>query len=149
LRSAFKRKQIENDTPVFCPATHGWKTFSTLAELPPHSLNHFLNYAHEPSLSAIMVECSHLINAVVSGNKSSPSACADFMAILRGIAYSPPDLDSDNINSLMCHDRLQLIIETNSLLRTGVSRYNSILDEISFSINPATELVKFGDDYKQ
>lgn len=147
MRGLMRKKIVEPETMVLCPATKQWQPCERFPELPKPAFNKLLHFEKDARFSALVNEiprmminhigdkiseartafCDSLSKTPLSedmGDKISEVKFASWLVgRIKDCGYQCPDWDEGTINDLVCEDRIRIIIRANRQSWIGYLQY--------------------------
>lgn len=147
MRGLMRKKIVEPETMVLCPATQTWLPCERFPELPKPAHNKLLHFEKDARFSTLVQEiprmmidhigdmlnearfafCDSLSKEPLSENIGDKISEIKFAAWLVGrikeCGYQCPDWDEQTINDLISEDRIRIIIRTNRQSWIGYLQY--------------------------
>jgi DNA-directed RNA polymerase subunit RPC12/RpoP len=147
MRGFMRKKIVEPETLVLCPATQQWIPCERFPELPKPAYNKLLHFEKDTRFSVLIQEIPHKIVEHI-GDKISevPFAFCDSLSKeplnedmgdkisevkfaswlvgrIKECGYRSPDWDEGTINDLLYEDRIKMILRTNRQSWIGYLQY--------------------------
>jgi hypothetical protein len=147
MRGLMRKKIVEAETMVLCPATQQWHPCERFPELPKPAYNKLLHFEKDARFSALINEiprmmidhigdkireatnafCDSLSKEPLSEHMGDRISEVKFASWLIGrikeCGYRCPDWDEGTINDLVYEDRIRIIIRTNRQSWIGYLQY--------------------------
>jgi len=147
MRGLMRKKIVEPETMVLCPATQQWHPCERFPELPKPAFNKLLHFEKDARFSALVNEiprmmidhigdkvsearnafCDSLSKEPLSEDMGDKISEVKFAAWLveriKECGYQCPDWDEGTINDLVYEDRIRMIIRTNRQSWIGYLQY--------------------------
>jgi predicted Zn finger-like uncharacterized protein len=147
MRGLMRKKIVEPETMVLCPATQQWHPCERFPELPKPAFNKLLHFEKDARFSTLVNEiprmmidhigdkisealiafCDSLSKEPLSedmGDKISEVKFASWLVgRIKQCEYQCPDWDEGTINDLLSEDRIRMIIRTNRQSWIGYLQY--------------------------
>jgi len=113
MRALMRKKIVEPETLVLCPASQQWQPCERFPELPKPAHNKLLHFEKDARFSALVQEIPRMIVEHI-GDKISEADLAHWLVSrIQECRYQCPDYDEGTINDLLSEDRVSVIIRTN------------------------------------
>ncbi len=147
MRGLMRKKIVEPETMVLCPATQQWHPCERFPELPKPAFNKLLHFEKDARFAALVNEiprmmidhignkiseqkfalCDSLSKEPFSENIGDKISEAQFASWLVGrikeCGYQCPDFDEGTINDLVYEDRIKIIIRKTRQMWVGYLQY--------------------------
>ena len=147
MRGLMRKKIVEPETMVLCPATNQWLPCERFPELPKPAYNKLLHFEKDTRFAALIQEIPRKIIEHI-GDKTSKAQFAfsdslskepfsedigdkisevNFASWLveriKECGYQCPDWDEGTINDLVYEDRIRIVLRTNRQMWIGYLKY--------------------------
>lgn len=123
MRALIRKKIVEPETMVLCPATQEWQPCERFPELPKPAHNKLLHFEKDARFATLIAEISGMIIQEIKGQIIETELRNLLFSRIQECGYRCPDYDEGTINDLVSEDRLTLIIRTNRQTLFGYLRY--------------------------
>ena len=124
MRALMRKKIVEPETMVFCPATQAWHPCERFPELPKPAYNKLLHFQKDSRFSALVQEIPRVIIEHIGGKIDELALGLWLGKRIKESGYQCPDYDEGTINDLVAEERLKLIIKTNRQTWMGYLQYS-------------------------
>lgn len=123
MRALMRKKIVEPETMVLCPATQQWQPCERFPELPKPAHNKLLHFEKDARFSALIHEIPRMVVEHI-GDKISETGLARWLVSrIQECGYQCPDYDEGTINDLVSEDRINVIVRTNRQTWFNYLRY--------------------------
>jgi len=123
MRGLMRKKIVEPETMVLCPATQTWLPCERYPELPKPAHNKLLHFEKDARFSTLVQEIPRMVVQEISGKISEPDLRGWLVKRVKECGYQCPDYDEGTINDLVSEDRVNVIVRTNRQTWFGYLRY--------------------------
>jgi hypothetical protein len=113
MRGLMRKKTVEPETMVLCPATQQWHPCERFPELPKPAFNKLLHYEKDARFSGLIQEIPRKIIEHIGDIISEGDIKEWLVKRIQECGYQCPDFDEGTINDLAYEDRIKIIISTN------------------------------------
>ena len=148
MRGLMRKKIVEPETMVLCPATQAWLPCERFPELPKPAYNKLLHFEKDSRFSMLIQEIPRKIVEHI-GDKISEAQFGDSLSKepfsddigdkisevkfaswlvgrIKECGYQCPDWDEGTINDLVYEDRIRIILRTNRQTWIGYLKYRGM-----------------------
>jgi predicted Zn finger-like uncharacterized protein len=123
MRGLMRKKIVEPETMVLCPATQQWYPCERFPELPKPAYNKLLHFEKDARFSVLIQEIPRKIVEHI-GDKISEGDLKEWLVErVQECGYQCPDYDEGTINDLVYEDRINVIVRTNRQTWFGYLRF--------------------------
>jgi predicted RNA-binding Zn-ribbon protein involved in translation (DUF1610 family) len=123
MRVLMRKKIVEPETMILCPATHQWQPCERFPELPKPARNKLLHFEKDSRFAALVQEIPRLIVEEIAGKISEADLRNWLARRIQECGYQCPDYDEGTINDLASEDRVGVVVRTNRQTWIGCLRY--------------------------
>ncbi len=123
MRALMRKKVVEPETMVFCPATKAWQPCERFPELPKPAYNKLLHFEKDSRFSSLVLEIPRMVVAHIAGKATESELGAWLVSRIKECGYQCPDYDEGTINDLVADERIKLVIKTNRQTLSGYLQY--------------------------
>lgn len=147
MRGLMRKKIVQPETMILCPATKEWLPCERFPELPKPAYNKLLHFEKDTRFAALVNEIPRMMIEHIGdkiseahiafgdplskgplsedlGDKISEVRFASWLVgRIKECGYQCPDWDEGTINDLVCEDRIRIIIRTNRQSWIGYLQY--------------------------
>jgi len=123
MRGLMRKKIVEPETMVLCPATQQWHPCERFPELPKPAFNKLLHFEKDARFAALVNEIPRMMVDHISGKISETEIASWLVGRIKECGYQCPDFDEGTINDLVYEDRIKVIISTNRQTWFGYLRF--------------------------
>jgi len=123
MRGLMRKKIVEPETMVLCPATQTWLPCERYPELPKPAHNKLLHFEKDARFPTLVQEIPRMVVEESGGKISEPDLRNWLAKRIKECGYQCPDYDEGTINDLAGEDRVNVIIRANRQTWFGYLRY--------------------------
>jgi DNA-directed RNA polymerase subunit RPC12/RpoP len=123
MRGLMRKKIVEPETMILCPATQQWLPCERFPELPKPAYNKLLHFEKDSRFSALVQEIPRKIVEHISDKIGEGDLKNWLIKRIQECGYQCPDYDEGTINDLVHEDRVKVIISTNRQTWFGYIRF--------------------------
>jgi hypothetical protein len=123
MRGLMRKKIVEPETMVLCPATQAWLPCERFPELPKPAFNKLLHFEKDERFAALVKEIPQKIVDHIVGKINEADLGAWLVKRIEESGYQCPDFDEGTINDLVSEDRIKIIVEKNRQTWCGYLKY--------------------------
>jgi hypothetical protein len=113
MRGLTRKKIVEPETVVLCPATQTWLPCERFPELPKPAYNKLLHFQKDERFAALVKEITQKIVDHIGGKISESDVGSWLVKRIQECGYQCPDFDEGTINDLVSEERIKIIVEKN------------------------------------
>ena len=124
MRGLMRKKIVEPETMVLCPATKQWLPCERFPELPKPAFNKLLHFEKDARFTALVDEIPRMLIDHIADKISETQFASWLVGRIKECGYQCPDWDEGTINDLVCEDRIGIIIRTNRQTWIGYIQYS-------------------------
>jgi hypothetical protein len=123
MRGLMRKKIVEPETMVLCPATQAWLPCERFPELPNPAFNKLLHFQKDERFAALVKEIPQKIVDHIVEKISEADLVAWLVERIKECGYQCPDFDDGTINDLVSEERIKIIVEKNRQTWWGYLKY--------------------------
>lgn len=123
MRGLMRKKIVEPETMVLCPATQAWFPCERFPELPRPAYNKLLHFQKEERFAVLVKEIPRKIVEHIDEKISESDLASWLVKRIQECGYRCPDYDDGTINDLVSEERLKIIVEKNRQTWRGYIQY--------------------------
>jgi predicted Zn finger-like uncharacterized protein len=101
MRGLMRKKIVEPETMVLCPATQQWHPCERFPELPKPAFNKLLHFEKDARFSALVKEILNMLVVHISDKISEAEFASWLVRRIKECGYQCPDWDEGTINDLV------------------------------------------------
>jgi len=113
MRALMRKKTVEPETLVLCPATQQWQPCERFPELPKPAHNKLLHFEKDARFAPLIQEIPRMIVEHIHDKISEADLARWLVSQIQACGYLSPDYDEGTINDLVSDERVSVIIKTN------------------------------------